>query len=186
MNQLTSRSLTYGLGSRDNWLVQVKAPTEFRTEIRPGDLGAVVAFQGREYGEQYGLDYRFEAGVAQAVADFALDFAEDAEAGRMWLAEDEDGLVGCIAMSREGYRHGRVRWFLVARRARGQGLGRRLFAEAMSYARERFDSLELETFSELTTAARMYRSVGFELRDTRPQNDWGREIQLQHYDLRFD
>ena len=166
--------------------MQVTASSEFRTEIRPGDLGAVVAFQGREYAEQYGLDYRFEARVAQAVTEFALAYAEDPETGRIWLAEDEHGLVGCIAMSREGERHGRVRWFLVARRARGQGLGRRLFDEAMSYARERFDTLELETFSELTTAARMYRSVGFELRDSRPQNGWGRQIQLQHYDLRFD
>jgi GNAT superfamily N-acetyltransferase len=185
MNRLTSRSLTYGPARRNNCLVQVKASTEFRTELRAGDLGAVIALQGREYAEQYGLDYRFEAGVARSVAEFGLDVAEDPEAGRLWLAEDDDGLLGCIAMSREGDRHGRVRWFLVAQRARGQGLGRRLFAEAMSYARERFDSLELETFSELTTAAGMYRSVGFELRDTRPQNDWGREIQLQHYDLRF-
>ena len=166
--------------------MQVTASSDFRTEIRPGDLGDVVAFQGREYGEQYGLDFRFEAGVARAVTEFALAYADDPETGRIWLAEDEHGLTGCIAMSREGGRHGRVRWFLVARRARGQGLGRRLFDEAMAYARDRFDTLELETFSELTTAARMYRSVGFELRDTQPQNDWGREIQLQHYDLRFD
>ena len=165
--------------------VQVTASSEFRTEIRPGDLGAVVSFQGREYGEQYGLDYRFEAGVAEAAVAFAFAYAEDPESGRLWLAEDEHGLTGCIAMSREGERHGRVRWFLVARRARGQGLGRRLFDEAMTYARERFDTLELETFSELTTAAGMYRAVGFELRDSRPQRDWGREIQLQHYDLRF-
>src|SRR5436190_16537485 len=167
--------------------MQVTASSDFRTDIGPGDLGAVVAFQGREYGEQYGLDYRFEAGVAQAVAQFGIAHGQDPAAGRMWLAEDEKGLTGCIAMTREGAgRHGRVRWFLVARRARGQGLGRRLFEEAMAYARERFDTLELETFSELTTAARMYRAVGFELRDTQPQNDWGREIQLQHYDLRFD
>ena len=165
--------------------MQVAASSDFRTEIRPGDLGAVVELQGREYAEQYGLDHRFEAGVAGGVAAFGLACAEDPEAGRIWLAEDEQGLLGCIAMSREGERHGRVRWFLVARRARGQGLGRRLFDEAMAYARERFDTLELETFSELTTAARMYRGAGFEVRDSRPQGDWGREIQLQHYELRF-
>lgn len=163
----------------------MSASSDLRTDIRAGDLGAVVAFQGREYGEQYGLDHRFEAGVALGVAQFGLAYGQDPDAGRIWLAEDEHGLTGCIAMTREGDRHGRVRWFLVARRARGQGLGRRLFDEAMAYARERFDTLELETFSELTTAAAMYRSVGFEVRDERPQNDWGREIQLQHYELRF-
>jgi hypothetical protein len=32
----------------------------------------------------------------------------------------------------------------------------------------------------------MYREVGFVVRDTRPFDGWGREIQLQRYDLRFD
>ena len=165
--------------------MEVTASSEFRTEIRAGDLGAVVGFHGREYAEQYDLDYRFEASVAQALARYGLAYSDDPEAGRMWLAEDEEGLIGCIAISRESGRHGRVRWFLVAQRARGQGLGRRLFDEAMAYARERFETLELETFSELTTAGRMYRDVGFELRDSRPQSAWGREIQLQRYELSF-
>jgi ribosomal protein S18 acetylase RimI-like enzyme len=166
--------------------MQVSASSDFRTQLRPGDLGAVVELHGREYGEHWGLDPTFEAGVARTVAEFAVACARDPEAGRMWLSDDNQGLVGCIAITREGDRHGRVRWFLVARRAQGQGLGRRLFDEAMAYARERFDTLELETFSELTTAASMYKAVGFEVTDERSHSDWGREIQLQHYRLTFD
>jgi GNAT superfamily N-acetyltransferase len=165
--------------------VQVRASTDLRTTIRPGDLGAVVAFQGIEYGGQYGLDARFEAHVAQSVAEAGAELVTDPSSGRLWLAEDEQGLVGCIAITREQGRVGRVRWFLVARRARGRGLGRQLFDGAMAYARERYDSLVLETFSELGTAAAMYREVGFEVVDSRPQNDWGREIELQHYELRL-
>jgi GNAT superfamily N-acetyltransferase len=169
----------------DTEVVPVGASADLRTDIRPGDVGAIVAFQGREYADQYGLDSRFEAGVAQAVADFAIAFAEDPEAGRLWLAEDEHGLHGCIAITRETAERGRVRWFLVAREARAQGLGRQLLSEALAYARERFQSLELETFSELEAAAHLYRSAGFELVDSAPHNEWGREIQLQHYELRL-
>jgi GNAT superfamily N-acetyltransferase len=164
----------------------VKASVDLRTDIRPGDFGAVVAFQGREYAEQYGLDWRFEAHVAEAVGAFAHALAEDPDAGRMWLAEDDGELVGCVAVTREGGRRARLRWVLVSRHARGRGIGRQLLAEALAYARERFDAIDLVTFSELTTAAHMYLSSGFELIESRPQNDWGREIELRRYELRFD
>ena len=96
------------------------------------------------------------------------------------------GSWGCIAITRVSESRGCLRWLIVAQRARGQGLGRRLLDEALSYARSRFGKLQLETFSELTTAARMYRAAGFRLRDSAPQSDWGREIELQHYELEFD
>jgi GNAT superfamily N-acetyltransferase len=164
----------------------VNASVELRTEIQPGDFGAVVAFQGREYAEQYAFDVRFEAHVAEAVGKFALAYGEDPEAGRMWLVEDDEGLYGCIAVTRETATRARLRWFLISPRARGQGLGRQLLAEALAYARERFDLIDLVTFSELTTAAHLYLSSGFELMEARPQNDWGREIELRRYELRFD
>jgi len=167
-------------------MTTVKASMDLRTDIQPGDFGNVVAFQGREYAEQYGLDIRFEAQVAEAVSGFALAYGEDPEAGRMWLVEDDDGLYGCIAVTRETPTRARLRWFLISPRARGQGLGRRLLAEALAYARQRFDLIDLVTFSELTTAAHLYLSSGFELLEATPQNDWGREIELRRYQLRFD
>jgi GNAT superfamily N-acetyltransferase len=165
--------------------VSVTAPLDLRTGMHPGDIGAIAGLHGREYSEEYGLDARFEALVAQGLARFALALAGDPDAGRIWLGEDGDGLAGCIAITREADSHGRVRWFLVARRARGRGLGRRLLDEALAYARGRFSSLELETFSELTTAAALYRAAGFELRHSAPQAEWGREIELQRYELRL-
>ncbi|HEY2600406.1 MAG TPA: GNAT family N-acetyltransferase [Thermoleophilaceae bacterium] len=166
--------------------MQLRASSDLRTGIDPGDIGAMAALHGTEYSDEYGLDYRFEAYVARSIADFALELIHDPEAGRVWLAKDEDGLAGCIAVTRKTDSRGRVRWFLLARRARGQGIGRQLLSQALAYARRRYDSLELETFSELTTAAHLYRSAGFVQRDSSPQREWGREIQLQHYELFFD
>jgi GNAT superfamily N-acetyltransferase len=165
--------------------VHVSAPPELRTRIEPGDVGAIAGLHGREYSDEYGLDPRFEAYVAQGVAGFMFELAADPEAGRVWLAEDAGGLAGCIAITRRSESHARVRWFLVARRARGGGLGRRLLDEALAYARARFALLDLETFSELTTTGHLYRAAGFELRESTPQAEWGREIELQRYELRL-
>jgi GNAT superfamily N-acetyltransferase len=157
-----------------------------RHELRPGDLGAVTAMQGIEYGEQYAMDITFEADVARGMGAFGRAIAEDPESGRMWIAEDGGQMVGSIAVTDEGDGLARLRWFLVRRSARGQGLGRRLLDEAMAYIRERgFERVELETFSELTTAARMYLDAGFEVVDATPRLQWGREIELRHYELKL-
>src|SRR2546423_4433400 len=127
-----------------------------RHDVRPGDLGAVTAMQGIEYGEQYGMDITFEADVARGMGTFGRAIAEDPEAGRMWIAEDGDEMVGSIAVTRESESLARLRWFLVRRVARGTGVGRRLLDEAMGYIRERgFERVEPEAFSELTTPAPM-------------------------------
>ena len=159
--------------------------SQLRTELRPGDPGDIASLHGREYAEEYGLDTTFEADVGRGVAELVLALASDPEAGRAWLVDDEHGLAGCIAITREAPGHARLRWFLVARRARGAGLGGRLLDAGLAYARERFSTIELATFSELTAAARLYRAAGFELRDSARVTLWGREIELQHYELRL-
>ena len=166
--------------------MQVRASADVRTDLRPGDIGAMSSLHGREYAAEYDLDFTFEAYVGGAIARFALVMADDPEAGRIWMAEDEDGLVGCIAVTRSSAAEGWLRWFVVARHTRGQGLGRRLLNEALAYSRERFEVLKLETFSELTTAGHLYRTSGFVVTDSEPRTQWGRRIELQHYALRFD
>jgi GNAT superfamily N-acetyltransferase len=163
--------------------VQVRASADLRTDLRPGDIGAMSALHGCEYAAEYDLDFTFEAYVGGSIARFALVLADDPEAGRIWLAEDEEGLVGCIAVTRSSDSEGWLRWFVVARQTRGQGVGRKLLSEAIEYARERFDVLKLETFSELAAAAHLYRSSGFVVTDSEPRSQWGRQIELQHYAL---
>lgn len=166
--------------------MQVRASADLRTDLHPGDIGAMSSLHGREYAAEYDLDFTFEAYVGGSIARFALVMAEDPDAGRIWLAEDEDDLIGCIAVTRTNGAEGWLRWFVVARHARGQGVGRKLLSAALDYSRERFEVLKLETFSELTTAAHLYRSSGFEVTDSEPRTQWGRRIELQHYALRFD
>jgi GNAT superfamily N-acetyltransferase len=157
-----------------------------RHDLRPGDLGGVAALHGTEYAEQYGLDHTFEAHVGLGLAQLGLALGDDPDAGRLWIAEDEGAMLGSIAITRDSDSLARLRWFLIRRSARGQGLGRRLLDAALAYARERgFERVELETFSELRTAARLYGEAGFELRDAEPRRQWGRDIELRHYELRL-
>jgi GNAT superfamily N-acetyltransferase len=155
-----------------------------RHDLRPGDIGGVAAMHGVEYGEQYGLDHTFEAHVAHQLADFGHALAADPNAGRLWVAEEDGKLVGSIAVTHETGTHARLRWFVIRRPARGQGLGHRLLDGALAYARERgFIVIDLETFSELRAAAHLYTDAGFAQLDATPMVRWGREIELRHYEL---
>ena len=157
---------------------------EIRRELRADDLQEVVAFHGRVYGREYGVDDRFEEMVAGAVGDaIRRGFPGDRE--RVWIVERHGEFAGCLALTDEGDDTGAVRWFVLHPSVRGRGLGRRMMDELMSEAHELgFERLKLETFSDLTVAAGMYRSYGFEVvdEDTRPR--WGRDvITYQYYEL---
>jgi len=157
-----------------------------RRELRPGDLGAIVSFHGRVYGPEYGVDHRFEAFVASSVAEAGRrGFPGEREA--VWIVERDGELAGCLGLTDDGDA-GVVRWFVLDPSVRGRGLGRRLLGELVDRARELgYERLRLETFSELRTAAHLYRSVGFELTEERTEPLWGRDaITFQHYELELE
>lgn len=155
-----------------------------RHQLHPGDLGAIVALHGRLYAAEYGLDSRFEAHVGRAVAEAGgRGFPRARESIR--LVESAAGdLLGCCAMTDEGG-FGMVRWVVLDQRLRGSGLGRRLISETVEEARlAGFGLLALETFSDLTTAASIYRSLGFVLVGAETGSRWGRsELTYQRYEL---
>ena len=59
-------------------------PPTIRRELRPGDLGAVIAHHGTVYSREHGLDSTFEAHVAASVA---------AAGARGWPGEREGVLI---------------------------------------------------------------------------------------------
>ena len=155
-----------------------------RRDLWPGDLGAVVKLHGTIYSREYGVDSRFEGHVAASVAQAAVRrFPTEREA--IWLVEGVGGIVGSLGLTDEGDGEGMVRWFVFDPSLRGRGLGRRLVAELMLKAEEiGYSRLALETFSELTAAAHIYRSHGFEVVWSETGPRWGRdEITYQRYEL---
>jgi GNAT superfamily N-acetyltransferase len=160
------------------------AQTSVRRELRPGDLGAIIAHHGRVYAAEYGVDQTFEAHVAASVAAAGKrGFPREHEG--IWIVEHRGAHAGSIGLTDEGEGLATVRWVVLDPAVRGQGLGRRLVSEVVEFARESgFERVCLETFSELTTAARIYRSHGFELQSEQSGPRWGREtINYQRYEL---
>jgi len=162
----------------------MSAEPTVRDELRPGDLGAIVAHHGRQYGDEYGVDSRFEGHVAGSVGEVCKrGFPREREAIR--IVELGGAHAGSIALTGEEGNTAAIRWFVFDRAVRGRGLGRRLLAELLAKARsDGYEQVWLETFSELEAAAHLYRDHGFRVtsEDTGPR--WGRElITYQRYEL---
>jgi ribosomal protein S18 acetylase RimI-like enzyme len=161
----------------------VNAPT-IRRDLRPGDLGRIVAHHGTTYCPEYGVDSTFEAHVGATVAEAGKrGFPRAGE--RIWIVEVDGDHAGSLALTNEGNGVGTVRWFVFDARVRGRGLGRRLVGELLAEAEAiGYELLQLETFSELHAAAHIYRSHGFELQSAETGPRWGRErVTYQRYEL---
>src|SRR5262249_55692030 len=130
-----------------------------RQDLRPGDLGTIVALHGTLYAREYGFDPTFEAYVAGPLAQFVRAHTER---DRLWIAEREGCIVGCIAIVGVSEKEAQLRWFLVDPSVRGLGLGKRLLDEAVAFCEQSgYESVFLWTVRALTTAARLYSAAGF-------------------------
>lgn len=134
-----------------------------RTDLRPGDLGRIVALHGTAYaGSEAHFGIRFEAYVARTLAEFVID---NQGRGKVFLAERGPDLVGCAAMVERragGATHGQLRWVLADSSVRGRGLGKRLVDLAIAHARDSgWDTVFLETTGGLDASMRIYEKLGF-------------------------
>jgi N-acetylglutamate synthase-like GNAT family acetyltransferase len=157
---------------------------EIRRELRPGDLGAIVALHGRLIPPEHGLDSTHEGYIAASVARAALrGWPGEREAA--WIVESDGEVAGSIALTDDGDDTAGLRWLALDPSLRGRGLGRRLVGEVVAEARRHgYARLRLETFSDLRTAAHIYREYGFELVHEETGPRWGREqVTYQHYEL---
>jgi GNAT superfamily N-acetyltransferase len=163
----------------------VSAAPTVRRDLRPGDLGAIIAHHGATYRPEYDLDSTFEAYVGASVAEAGKrGFPRPSEG--VWIVESNGRHAGSIAFTDEGNGIATLRWFVLDRELRGRGLGRRLVGEVIDEARGAgFEVLELETFSDLRAAAHLYRSHGFQLLSADTRSRWGRPITYHRYELSF-
>jgi GNAT superfamily N-acetyltransferase len=152
-----------------------------RTDLRPGDVGAVVALHGVLYARECGFDPTFEAYVAAPLAEFVRS---GSPRERLWLAERGGTAVGCVAVVAASPETAQLRWFLVDPSARGAGLGKRLLGEAIAFARQAgYREVILWTVAALTTAAHLYRAAGFRKVEEKPGRMWGVEVVEEKYAL---
>jgi putative acetyltransferase len=82
--------------------------------------------------------------------------------GCIILAKQNDVTVGCIALKPIDEGVCEMKRLYVRSEARGEGLGRKLVEELISFARKSaYTTLKLDTVSKLKEAISLYRSLGF-------------------------
>src|SRR6202007_491766 len=134
---------------------------------RPGDMGYVVQSHGALYASEYGFDATFEALVAEIAAKFITSF--DASRERCWIADIDGRPVGSVFLVRGSDEMAKLRLLLVDPSARGQGLGQRLVAECVSFARAcGYRRITLWTQSILVAARNIYEDAGLRLVASEP------------------
>jgi DNA-binding MarR family transcriptional regulator/GNAT superfamily N-acetyltransferase len=142
---------------------------------RAGDMGWVVQSHGALYASEYGFDSSFEGLVAEIAAKFLGSF--DASRERCWIAEIDGVAVGSVFLVRQSDDIAKLRLLLVDPAGRGQGLGKRLVAECIGFARScGYRKITLWTQSILVAARKIYQDAGFVLVASEPHRSFGQDL----------
>jgi DNA-binding MarR family transcriptional regulator/GNAT superfamily N-acetyltransferase len=157
------------------------APAILR-DPRPGDMGWVVQSHGSLYAREYGFDSSFESLVAEISAKFLASF--DASRERCWIAELKGAPVGSVFLVRHSDDVAKLRLLLVDPAGRGHGLGQRLVAECVAFARQcGYRKITLWTQSILVAARRIYQDTGFVLVGSEPHRSFGQSLIGETWEL---
>jgi GNAT superfamily N-acetyltransferase len=149
---------------------------------QPGDIGWVIHRQGKLYAEEYGWDETYEALVAEILAAFVKNF--DAKRERAWIAEVDGEIVGSVFLVQESDAVAKLRLLYVEPSARHLGLGTRLVAECIAFARGKgYRTLTLWTNDVLAAARRIYESHGFRLVSQGRHKSFGKDLVGQTWEL---
>ena len=126
------------------------------------------------YAAEEGFDDTFGPMVAGILDAFLAEHDPDVEQG--WIAKQGATRLGCIFCVRVNAQTAKLRLFMVAPEARGQGLGRRLIETCMGFARARdYRDMKLWTHQSQTAAGALYAKTGWTLVESRPAHSFGKE-----------
>lgn len=152
------------------------------TDLQTGDIGWIVARHGEVYAAEEGYDLRFEALVASILAGFV----EQRRPGRdrAFVARRGDQRLGCIFCVAVDDETAKLRLFLVDPAARGQGLGQRLLAACMDFARAAgYRRMVLWTHESHRAACALYARTGWRMVRSAPGHDFGQAVIDQHWEI---
>ncbi len=165
--------LTDAMGEVEALLGATAAGPVLLRRHRPGDMGWIVERHGVTYAREYGWNGHIEAETARICADFLDGY--DPAVERCWIAERDGERIGCVFLVKDQEAGvARLRLLMLEPAARGLGLGKRLVAECVGFARAAgYREIVLWTHAVLTAARGIYAAQGFELERTSTHDDFG-------------
>ena len=152
-----------------------------RTELQPGDIGYVIHLHGVLYAREYGYRVQFESYVARGLSEFYENY--DPERNRVWVCEHNGRMIGFLLLMDRG-KAAQLRYYLIEPEYRGIGLGAKLLGLYMDFLRAcGYQECYLWTTHELSTAAFLYKRLGFQLTEEKESTAFGKPLIEQRYDL---
>jgi len=170
-----------GKGSKTNDCIKALIIREYK----PGDLGYIDYMHCKLYEKEYGFDVsEFEPYVLPAMGKF-LEM-KDRSGSMVWVAEDNDTIVGSIAIIQNSEKDAQLRWFLIDPSARGTGLGNALINTAIDFSREKgYSSIYLWTVKTLEAARHLYKKYDFEISEYASRFLWGIDLVEERWELQL-
>lgn len=127
--------------------------------VRPGEAPAVIALV-REVLSEFGLEFGKGAKTDEELADLPASY--ERAGGAFWVAVRGAELLGTCGVAPVAPRTFELRKMYLLPSSRGLGLGQRLLAEALAFARASgAERMVLDTTHEMTRAIAFYEANGF-------------------------
>ena len=148
------------------------------------DKDWLVEQHGVHYARVEGFDETFGPLVDGILTDFLKSYDPDWEAG--WIAEENGRRLGSIFCVKLDETTAKLRLFLLVSEARGKGLGKRMLASCMGFARDRkYSGMQLWTHESHRAAGALYRAAGWTLDSETPVHSFGKDNVEQIWSIRF-
>ncbi len=149
---------------------------------QPGDLGWVVQRHGALYSQEYKWNEEFEGLVAEIVAHYIQNY--DPQRERCWIAEREGENAGSVFLVKQSETVAKLRLLLVEPSARGLGIGSRLVAECIQFARQAgYQKITLWTNSVLVAARHIYAVAGFRMVADEAYHGYGHDLVSETWEM---
>lgn len=185
LNNSEKEILVDSMNTVRNLLTENKITREditYRHNITPGDIGYIIYLHGFIYGNESNFSTDFEKYVIKTFYDFLEKYSPKND--RLWMAEYNNKIVGCVAIVHQPNEEAQLRWFLLDPAFRGLGIGKKLLTDAVDFCREKkFKNVFLLTTSLQDKALQMYKMMGFELTKSEEVEEWGKVFYEERYDL---
>ena len=113
------------------------------------------------------------------------EFIKNPDGSQLWVATNDDKIVGSIAICKAGENTAQLRWFLIDPQYHGQRLGHQMIEIALDFCKEQgYAHVFLWTADLLSAAKHLYEKFGFVHKEDHANYEWANTlINEERWDL---